>query len=40
MAPVHGEKLSTTHADTKSHVMPVCCAGMQDMMGKVKTSTM
>ena len=39
MAPVHGEKLPTTHADTKTRVLPTEAPGQQNSKGQVKTST-
>jgi len=40
MAPVQGEKLPTTHADTKSYVLPTEAHGQQNSKGQVKTVTM
>ena len=40
MAPVHGEKLPTAHADVKTLVHPKEAPGQQNSKGQVKTSTM
>lgn len=40
MAPVHGEKLPTTHADVKTRILPKEAPGQQNSKGQVKQETM